>query len=94
MLPKHGWESQAACLDDDPENWFPHTMTMPRTVQDAIEVCGWCPVRLDCLTVAIRDKHEHGIWGGLLPEQRKTLARRLQRNRHPLMLKDLDGLSA
>jgi WhiB family redox-sensing transcriptional regulator len=93
-MPSDEWEKRAACLDDDPEKWFPPVSVITQRTRDAIELCGWCPVRLDCLTVAIRDKHEEGIWGGLLPQQRKTLANRLKRKRSPLVLSDLDGLSA
>lgn len=45
----------------------------------AAHLCAPCPVRLGCLELALRyeetapDEDVHGIWGGLLPWQRRGL---------------------
>jgi WhiB family redox-sensing transcriptional regulator len=40
----------------------------------AKELCGWCKVRADCLTDALREPGQFGVWGGLTAEER-TAAR-------------------
>lgn len=42
-------------------------------VRHALTFCAVCPVRIDCLYVALRTGERHGIWGGLTPRQRNTL---------------------
>jgi WhiB family transcriptional regulator, redox-sensing transcriptional regulator len=37
----------------------------------AKEVCDVCPVRMCCLTFAIKNNETEGIWGGLTPGERK-----------------------
>jgi hypothetical protein len=67
------WMSRAACVDVDPELFFPVAEEGPvlrRAVRAAKSVCARCPVRLECLSfaeVALSD----GIAGGLTPEQRR-----------------------
>ncbi|MFV2198720.1 WhiB family transcriptional regulator [Nocardiopsis sp. LOL_012] len=39
-------------------------------------ICEGCPVRLDCLTEALRDRIEFGVWGGMTERQRRALLRR------------------
>jgi hypothetical protein len=35
-----------------------------------VEVCGRCPVSGECLSFALDRDDRHGIWGGVLPEER------------------------
>jgi WhiB family transcriptional regulator, redox-sensing transcriptional regulator len=83
------WETRAACNGDDPEKWFPNHTYLTQQTWDALEICDWCPVRIECLKTALSHKLEHGIWGGLLPGQRQRLAKRLSRKRTPLDEVDL-----
>lgn len=40
---------------------------------EALKLCWWCPVRKDCLTFAIENGEEHGIWGGLSADERDEM---------------------
>lgn len=76
MARSFAWRDQAACLDMDPEIFFPGSgATFPPEAQ---AVCDSCPVRLDCLGLALDTELEHryGYYGGLGPPQRKALAKK------------------
>lgn len=64
------WHHLAACAETDPEAFFP---TEGDSQKPPKLVCQGCPVRVDCLEYALRNKEEHGIWGGLSAHQRKKL---------------------
>ena len=42
----------------------------------AREICTTCPVMMDCLRHAVRFKVDHGVWGGMLVEEREAWAER------------------
>ncbi len=42
----------------------------------AREVCTGCPVMMDCLRHAVRFGVDHGVWGGMLVEERMAWAAR------------------
>jgi WhiB family transcriptional regulator, redox-sensing transcriptional regulator len=62
--------TRAACADAGlkPEAWFGHPDSPDG--REAIAICLTCPVRLDCLTDAVRAREEWGIWGGIPTEER------------------------
>jgi hypothetical protein len=70
-----------------PELWFDDDPT------DAIDACCKCPLITPCLKTAmaregtLTAQHRYGVWGGLTPEQRETLAIADHRNHHPLHAK-------
>lgn len=74
------WRDSAACLNRDPEIFYPHGTdqgqeeTVP--IIQAKRICGNCPVRGDCLAEAIARRDAFGIWGGLTPAERRALLRR------------------
>ena len=37
----------------------------PAELAAAQRICGTCPVRVQCLEIALRDGHEWGVWGGV-----------------------------
>lgn len=39
----------------------------------AIEICKQCEVRSECLAYAVQNSLTEGVWGGLIPFQRKGL---------------------
>jgi WhiB family transcriptional regulator, redox-sensing transcriptional regulator len=45
------------------------------TYQDAAAICARCLVRTECLDYALERRIEHGMWGGLSPQQRTQLIR-------------------
>lgn len=72
------WRTEAACLDEDPELFFPVVEEGPLCadqVAAAKAVCARCPVRRLCLDDA-SGRLTHGIAGGLTAEERR--ARRAQ----------------
>lgn len=58
-----------------PDAWWPagHGGTLSPWEQDAVEACGWCPVRAECLAYALAAGERHGVWGGLLPTERHSV---------------------
>lgn len=74
-----GWRDSAACTGTDPDIFFPKN-SGSKTWTRAREVCSNCPVSDECLDEAMRLEGEgasveirHGMFGGLTPEERKTL---------------------
>ena len=77
------WRSRAACLDKDPELFFPVGNTGPALLQieEAKSVCRRCPVQDTCLQWAIESGQDAGVWGGLSEDERRALKRRAARAR-------------
>ena len=72
------WRESAACLDRDPEDWFPnegrHLLTEAN--QKAKAICTFCPVRKECLQFAVEHNIAYGIYGGLTAPDRKRAGKR------------------
>ncbi|NUP00282.1 MAG: WhiB family transcriptional regulator, partial [Nonomuraea sp.] len=70
------WSRRAACLDLDPELFFPISLEGPgrSQVEQAKQVCGRCPVREPCLAYALDTNQADGVWGGTDPGQRRELS--------------------
>jgi WhiB family transcriptional regulator, redox-sensing transcriptional regulator len=71
------WRNDAICRDTDPELFFPvgttgHALTQ---IDRAREVCGQCPVHVECLEFALETNQDSGIWGGTSEEERRTIRR-------------------
>jgi WhiB family redox-sensing transcriptional regulator len=77
-----------------PDDWYPVSTTATaakREAAKAIAVCGGCPVRDECLELALRNWNvgRHGVWGGTMPAEReeiragrlRQLVRTMARNR-------------
>lgn len=67
----------AACLGEDLDLFF--SIEEARE-QQAKEVCQRCPVRWECLGYALETRQRHGIWGGLNPDERNLLIRKLRQD--------------
>ena len=67
------WEEDAACLQHDPELWFPNQHE--RVYRTAIDICNTCPVLAECAAYAKQIRPTDGIWAGrnLTPRRRKWL---------------------
>ena len=76
-----GWIEHAACLDEDPELFFPVGSTPPALAQTrrAKAVCTPCPVRGECLRWALDTCQDAGVWGGLDEEERRVIRRQRRR---------------
>ena len=75
------WMSSGACLQADPELFFPLaavTSLATRQAEAAKAVCAPCAVRKNCLSYALEAMPE-GIWGGTTPDERRAARRRLSR---------------
>lgn len=77
------WRSRAACIDEDPELFFPVGTTGPAVEQaeEAKLVCSRCQVREPCLEFAVATNQDAGVWGGLTEDERRSLKRARQRRR-------------
>ncbi|MGW1893908.1 WhiB family transcriptional regulator [Streptomyces sp. NPDC002004] len=77
------WLDQAACLDEDPELFFPVGNTGPALLQirEAKSVCERCPVVDQCLQYALDLGQNSGVWGGRSEDERRALRRRAARRR-------------
>ena len=82
------WHNQSACRDTDPGLFFPIGAT-----GDAIEqiahakaVCDMCPTKRPCLDFVLTTNQDSGVWGGASEEERRTIRRRLARDRRAAKL--------
>lgn len=71
------WLDRAACVDTDPDVFFPVGRAGPavRDVSAAKRICCRCPVTGDCLDWALRTRQTSGVWGGTSEEERAELFR-------------------
>jgi WhiB family redox-sensing transcriptional regulator len=71
------WRSRSACLEEDPELFFPIANTGPALLQieEARVVCRRCEIIETCLKWAIESGQEAGVWGGLSEDERRALKR-------------------
>ena len=77
------WRHRAACLTEDPELFFPVGNTGPALMQiaEAKKVCRRCVVRETWLQWALDAGQDHGVWGGLSEDERRSMKRRAARMR-------------
>jgi WhiB family redox-sensing transcriptional regulator len=75
------WRHRAACLQEDPELFFPIGVSGPALIQagQAKAVCAGCPVRETCLDWALETGQDSGVWGGMSEDERRALKRRQAR---------------
>lgn len=68
------WRALAACLDADPDLFFPASTEGPVATQaaEAKRVCRACPVRVPCLDWALLHSLGYGIWGETDPGERSA----------------------
>ncbi len=70
------WRGRAACLDEDPELFFPVGSGRLALAQVAAAkaICARCPVIDRCRESALANGYE-GVWGGLDDDERRRLRR-------------------
>jgi WhiB family redox-sensing transcriptional regulator len=83
--PLPAWWTKAACLDEDPELFFPNGTTGAALMQieQAKAVCRRCPVTDECLQWALETNQDAGVWGGMSEDERRSLRRSRQHRRRP-----------
>ncbi|WP_073224376.1 WhiB family transcriptional regulator [Streptomyces sp. NBRC 110465] len=78
------WQTRGTCHGMDVEDAEAVFFPGPRDHEDiaeAKELCGWCPVRRDCLDFALENGLKEGIWGGLTKAERAPLHKNLHKRR-------------
>jgi WhiB family redox-sensing transcriptional regulator len=75
---RRDWWRSAACLEADPELFFPVAGHGPgaRETAKAKAVCAACQVRRQCLQYALATRQLHGVWGGTSEDERQLRVRR------------------
>jgi hypothetical protein len=63
------------CMTTDPELWFQEQQGP--TYRLARQLCQRCPVKASCLTMALENEEQFGMWGGLSPHERRRLKRQI-----------------
>jgi WhiB family redox-sensing transcriptional regulator len=67
------WHHKAACRGHGPADF----VRGPKSDYGVIrELCETCPVRLECLEVALADESLTGLWGGTTDTERRMIRRR------------------
>ncbi len=66
------WTARSACKTADPDELFVSGAAQNR----AKAVCMGCPVRTECLSDALDNRVEFGVWGGMTERERRALLRR------------------
>jgi WhiB family redox-sensing transcriptional regulator len=66
----NSWMTDGNCATQPPEFFFPSDGV---GVEAAKKVCADCPVKEPCLEYAIRNRIDHGVWGGASERQRRRL---------------------
>ena len=79
MASNEEWQDRAACRQVPVELFFPPA---EQEADDAKAVCAMCEVRQPCLEFSITAGERFGVWGGLTPQERRSLvAKRRSRAR-------------
>src|SRR6201986_5446466 len=75
---RRDWWRSAACLEADPELFFPVSAHVPGAgeIARAKDVCAACRVRGQCLQYALATRQVHGVWGGTAEDERQLHVRR------------------
>jgi len=71
-LDATAWTALSACRTADPDELFVTGAAQNR----AKAVCMGCPVRTECLSDALDNQVEFGVWGGMTERERRALLRR------------------
>ncbi len=66
---------QAACSEIDGDVFFPAPFDHA-AIAAAKRACARCPVRLECLALALQAHDLDGIWGGLTARERVRYTKR------------------
>jgi WhiB family redox-sensing transcriptional regulator len=66
------WRVDAACNGLDPDLFFPEK---GETSKPAKQVCAGCPVKAECLSMAVELNLSFGIFGGLSARERRVVRR-------------------
>lgn len=80
IMERAEWVRHAACRGVDTAKFFTER---GESTAEAKAVCAGCPVREECLTYAINNGEKAGVWGGLSPQERRRLRRKINGTEEP-----------
>ena len=66
------WMRRGNCRDEPPSRFFPSDGA---GVDAARQLCATCPVKEPCLEYALRNRIDHGVWGGTSERERRRILR-------------------
>lgn len=66
------WMQRGTCRAEAPATFFPSDGV---GVEIARRLCATCPVQAPCLEYALRNRIEHGVWGGASERERRRILR-------------------
>ena len=66
------WADAASCKGGGTDDLFVRGAAQNRAKQ----MCAGCPVRSECLSEALDNQIEWGVWGGMTERERRALLRR------------------
>lgn len=66
------WMSEGNCRNEPPARFFPSDGV---GVEAARQLCATCPVKSPCLEYALRNRIDHGVWGGASERERRRILR-------------------
>lgn len=67
------WMARGRCATEPPEKFFPSDGV---GVDRARRICEGCPVKEPCLEYALRNRIEHGVWGGHSERSRRRILKK------------------
>ncbi|HEX4978793.1 MAG TPA: WhiB family transcriptional regulator [Acidimicrobiales bacterium] len=66
------WMAEGNCREHPPDTFFPSDGV---GVEVARRICATCPVKGPCLEYALRNRIDHGVWGGASERERRRILR-------------------
>ncbi len=72
------WMADGNCADRPPGVFFPSDGV---GVEIAKRICATCEVKAICLEYALRNRIDHGVWGGTSERERRRILRRRRLDR-------------
>lgn len=64
------WMARGLCAEQHPSIFFPSDGV---GVEKARKICAECPMQQPCLEYALRNRIDHGVWGGTSERQRRRI---------------------
>ena len=64
------WMANGLCAEKHPSIFFPSDGV---GVEKARKICNECPMQTPCLEYALRNRIDHGVWGGTSERQRRRI---------------------
>ena len=72
------WMAKGKCAELPPETFFPSDGV---GVQVARRICAECSQQAPCLEYALRNRIDHGVWGGTSERERRRILKRRREER-------------